>query len=189
MCPHLAGLLVHVEGADDALSDVPTRALHQVLGQAVGQVGLASATGPREDEAAVLQQEADVVLHHGLGDECFEHQAVHTLLFQACGQGRAEGPHSHPAIPRDSRDMAQPWSPCATLTFERHNDAGQAPTAQGQLRGLRVQHPLDVADAVAVDRLGAEPQRGCRIHLGDVILHGGQACQCPRGLGRTWARE
>ena len=36
---HLAGLLVHVEGADDALSDLAARALHQVLGQAVGQVG------------------------------------------------------------------------------------------------------------------------------------------------------
>lgn len=92
VCPHLAGLLVHVEGADDALGDIPTRALHQVLSQAVGQVGLAGATGPREDEATVLQQETDVVLHHGLGDECFEHQAVHTLLFQACGEGRAEGP-------------------------------------------------------------------------------------------------
>lgn len=99
-CPHLAGLLVHVEGADDALGDVPTRALHQVLSQAVGQVGLAGATGPREDEAAVLQQEADVVLHHGLGDECFEHQAVHTLLFQACGQGRAEGPLTPCNTPR-----------------------------------------------------------------------------------------
>lgn len=72
-CPHLAGLLVHVEGADDALSDVPTRALHQVLGQAVGQVGFAGAAGSREDEPPVLQQEADVMLHHGLGDESLKH--------------------------------------------------------------------------------------------------------------------
>lgn len=81
---HLAGLLVHVEGADDALCDLTAGAFHQVLGQAVGQVGLASATGAREDEAPVLEQEADVVLHHGLGDESLEHQAVHTLLPETC---------------------------------------------------------------------------------------------------------
>lgn len=42
---HLARLLVHVEGADDALRDLTARALHQVLGQAIGQVGLARAAG------------------------------------------------------------------------------------------------------------------------------------------------
>ena len=81
---HLAGLLVHVEGADDALSDLAARALHQVLGQAVGQVGLAGAAGAREDEPPVLEQQADVVLHHGLGDERLKHQAVHTFLPETC---------------------------------------------------------------------------------------------------------
>jgi hypothetical protein len=32
----------------------------------------------------VLQQQADVVLGHGLGDEGLKHQAVHTLLLQTC---------------------------------------------------------------------------------------------------------
>jgi hypothetical protein len=31
----------------------------------------------------VLQQQADVVLRHGLGDHRLEHQGVHTLLPQA----------------------------------------------------------------------------------------------------------
>ena len=50
---HLARLLVHVEGADDALGDLAAGALYQVLGQAVGQVGLAGATGAGEDKAPV----------------------------------------------------------------------------------------------------------------------------------------
>lgn len=79
---HLARLLVHVEGADDALGDLAAGALHQVLGQPVGQVGLARAAGAREDEAPVLQQEAYVVLHHRLGDQRLEHQAVDALLLQ-----------------------------------------------------------------------------------------------------------
>ena len=36
------------------------------------------------DEPPVLEQQADVVLHHGLGDERLEHQAVHTLLPETC---------------------------------------------------------------------------------------------------------
>lgn len=79
---HLARLLVHVEGADDALGDLAAGALHQVLSQPVGQVGLARATGAREDEAPVLEQKAYVVLHHRLGDQCLEHQAVDALLLQ-----------------------------------------------------------------------------------------------------------
>lgn len=75
---------MHVEGADDALCDLTTRALYQVLGQAIGQVGLARAAGAGEDEAPVLEQEADVVLHHRLGDERLEHQAVHAFLLQTC---------------------------------------------------------------------------------------------------------
>lgn len=39
-----------------------------------------------------------------------------------------------------------------------------------------------MADAVAVDGLGAEPQRGGRIHLGDVILQG-------QGQGRQEANS
>lgn len=94
---HLARLLVHVEGADDALSDLAARALHQVLGQPVGQVGLAGAAGAGEDEAPVLEQEANVVLHHGLGDQRLEHQAVHALLLQTCAQPRE---HECPRGPR-----------------------------------------------------------------------------------------
>lgn len=81
---------MHVESADDAISDLPARALHQILSQPVGQVGLARATGAREHEAPVLQQEAYVVLHHGLGDERLEHQAVDTLLLQPCTPPRKE---------------------------------------------------------------------------------------------------
>lgn len=81
-CSHLARLLVHVEGADDALGDLAAGALDQVLSQPVGQVGLARATGAREHETPVLEQEADVVLHHGLGDERLEHQAVDALLLE-----------------------------------------------------------------------------------------------------------
>jgi hypothetical protein len=73
---------VHVEGADDALGDFTARALHEVFGQPIGQVGLACATGAREDKAPVLEQEAYVVLHHGLGDERLKHQAVDALLLQ-----------------------------------------------------------------------------------------------------------
>lgn len=79
---HLARLLVHVEGADDALGDLAARALHQVLGQPVGQVGLAGAAGAREHKAPVLEQQADVVLHHRLGDQRLKHQAVDALLLQ-----------------------------------------------------------------------------------------------------------
>lgn len=79
---HLARLLVHVEGADDALGDLAAGTLHQVLSQTVGQVGLACAAGAREDKAPVLEQEADVVLHHRLGDQCLKHQAVDALLLQ-----------------------------------------------------------------------------------------------------------
>lgn len=86
---YLAGLLVHVEGADDALGDLTARALYQVLGQSVGQVGLARAAGAREDKAPVLEQKADVMLHHGLGDERLKGQAVHTLLLQTWSPHRA----------------------------------------------------------------------------------------------------
>lgn len=79
---HLARLLVHVESADDALRDLAAGTLHQVFSQPVGQVGLPCAAGAREDEAPVLEQEADVMLHHRLGDQCLKHQAVDALLLQ-----------------------------------------------------------------------------------------------------------
>ena len=79
---------MHVEGDHDAGADLAGAALHQVLGEARGEVGLPRATGPRQDDAAVLQQQADVVLHHRLGDQRLEDQAVNTLLLQTWTRGR-----------------------------------------------------------------------------------------------------
>lgn len=72
--------------------------------------------------------------------------------------------HPRPSSARSAADTA--------LTFEGHGYVGDAAAARGQLRGLRVQHPLHVADAVAVDGLGAEPQGGRRVHPGNVVLTG-----------------
>ena len=76
------GVGVGVGGAGPA-------ALQRVLGEALGQVGLPGAAGPGHDQPAVLEQQADVVVHHGLGDQRLEHQRVHALLPQtwAVGQG------------------------------------------------------------------------------------------------------
>ncbi|TNN76396.1 hypothetical protein EYF80_013261 [Liparis tanakae] len=79
---HLARLAVHVERDHDAVGDFAGAAVHQVLGQPGRQVALARPAGPRQDEAAVFEQQADVVLHHGFGNEGLEYQAVHTLLLQ-----------------------------------------------------------------------------------------------------------
>ena len=75
---------MHVEGDCGAGGGLLPAALQQVVGQACGEVGLARAAGATEDEASVLEQQADVVLQHGPGDERLKHQAVHTLLPQAC---------------------------------------------------------------------------------------------------------
>ena len=58
-----------------------------------GQVGLPRAAGPRQHQAPVFQKQADVVLHHGLGDEGLKHHAVHTLVLQPCRgrEGEEEG--------------------------------------------------------------------------------------------------
>lgn len=44
---YLAGLAVHVEGGSDGRRDLSSAALHQVLGEAVGEVGLPCAAGAR----------------------------------------------------------------------------------------------------------------------------------------------
>lgn len=73
---------MHVEGHHDAVGDLAGAAVHQVLSQPGGQVALTRPARPREDEAAVFEQQTDVVLHHGFGNEGFENKAVHTLLLQ-----------------------------------------------------------------------------------------------------------
>lgn len=88
-CSHLAGLAVHVERDHDAVGDLASAAIHQILGQVGGQVALTRPARPGQDEAAVLEQEADVVLHHGLGDESLEHQAVDAFLLQSWRGGDA----------------------------------------------------------------------------------------------------
>ncbi len=42
---YLAGLAVHVEGGGDGRCNLSSAALHQVLGEAVGEVGLPCAAG------------------------------------------------------------------------------------------------------------------------------------------------
>lgn len=42
---YLAGLAVHVEGDGDGRRDLSSAALHQVFGEAVGEVGLPCAAG------------------------------------------------------------------------------------------------------------------------------------------------
>lgn len=54
-----------------------------------GEVALTRPARPGQDEAAVLEQEADVVLHHGFGDESLEHQAVDAFLLQSWRGGDA----------------------------------------------------------------------------------------------------
>lgn len=44
---YLAGLAVHVEGGGDGGRNLSSAALHQVLGEAAGEVGLACAAGAR----------------------------------------------------------------------------------------------------------------------------------------------
>lgn len=71
---------MHVESDHDAVGDLAGAAVHQVLGQPGGEVALARPAGSGQDEAAVLEEQTDVVLHHGFGNERFKYQAVHTLL-------------------------------------------------------------------------------------------------------------
>lgn len=72
--------MVHVKGCDVASARVAATPLQQVLGQVGGEVGLPCAAGAWQNQPAVLQQETDVVLHHGLGNERLKHKTVHTLL-------------------------------------------------------------------------------------------------------------
>lgn len=66
--PHLAGLVVHIEGGDDPVRQLPALPKHQVLRQPVGQVGLPGAAGAGQDDAPVLHQQGHVALQDGLGD-------------------------------------------------------------------------------------------------------------------------
>lgn len=79
---HLAGLLVHVEGGDEARAGLTAAPLQQVLSQPGGEIGLPCAAGARQDQPSVLQKQTDVVLHHGLGNERLKYQTVHTLLLK-----------------------------------------------------------------------------------------------------------
>lgn len=81
---HLAGFMVDVEGGDDALGQLPALSEDHVLGQAVGQVGLARAAGAGQDDAPVLHQQGHVALQDGLRDQRLEHQPVQTALAQTC---------------------------------------------------------------------------------------------------------
>lgn len=72
--PHLAGLVVHVEGGDDTIRQLPSLPQHQVLGQPVGQVGFPGAAGAGEDDPPVLHQQGHIALQDGLGDQGLEHQ-------------------------------------------------------------------------------------------------------------------
>lgn len=79
---YLAWLAVHVERDHDAVCDFTGTAVHQVLSQAGCKIALTCPTWTGQDETAVFEEETDVVLHHGFGNESFKHQAVHTLFFQ-----------------------------------------------------------------------------------------------------------
>ena len=79
--------------------------------------------------------------------------------------GIHDGPPDSPLIP-------QPCTQDLGLTFEGDHYVVNPSAAGGQLWGLCVQEPFHVADAVAVDGLGAQSQRGGRVHLRDVVLTG-----------------
>lgn len=77
-----------------------------------------------------------------------------------------------------------PPQPRARLTFEGDRDVIDPSAAGRHLGGLGVQHPLHVADAVALDGLGAEPQGGGWVHLGNIVLTtegDGGGGEAPRG--------
>lgn len=100
--PHLAGLVVHVEGGDDSLCQLSSLPKHQVLGQPVGQVGLPGAAGAGENDAPVLHQQGDVALQDGLGDQGLECQRVQAVLREPCVRDRVS-------------EVLQKGEPCACL--------------------------------------------------------------------------
>ena len=83
--------------------------------------------------------------------------------------GIHDGPPDSPPAPHS----LAPKGP--GLTFEGDHYVVNPSAAGGQLWGLRVQEPFHVADAVAVDGLSAQSQRGGRVHLRDVVLTGREA--------------
>lgn len=73
---------MHIERHHNAIGDFAGATVHQIFGQPRGQVGLARSTWSGEDESAVFEQQADVVLHHGFRDEGLEDEAVNAFLLQ-----------------------------------------------------------------------------------------------------------
>lgn len=84
---------MHVEGDSGAATrdarlvvnfrQVTSATLQQVTGQAVSQVALSRPAGSGQNQALVLQQQADVVQHHWLRNHCLEHQRVDAFLSDA----------------------------------------------------------------------------------------------------------
>lgn len=83
MC-YLLCLTMHVEGDSSAatletglmvgLRRVGLAALQEVVGQMLGQVSFPCPTRPRQNQTPVLQQQADIVQHHGLRNQSLKHQ-------------------------------------------------------------------------------------------------------------------
>lgn len=84
--PHLAGFVVHVEGCDNAVGQLPALSKDHVLRQTVGQVGFTSATGAGQDDPSVFHQERDIALQYRLWDQRFKHQTVQTVLADTCNR-------------------------------------------------------------------------------------------------------
>jgi hypothetical protein len=82
--PHLAGLVVHVKGRNDAICQLPSFPKYHVLREPVGQVGFPSAAGAREDDPPVLRQQGYVALQDGLGDQGLKHQRVQAVFREPC---------------------------------------------------------------------------------------------------------
>lgn len=89
------GLVMQVEGDGRAATQdvrllvtlcVGSAALQEVTGQTLSQVGLSRPAGSRQNQALVLQQQADVVQHHWLWNHRLEHQRVDALLPDAWGE-------------------------------------------------------------------------------------------------------
>lgn len=75
---------------------------------------------------------------------------------------------SHP-IPLNAREGGRETKR-QRLTFEGDRYVVDASAAGRHVWRLRVQHPLHVADAVAMDGLGAQSQGGGWVHLRNVVL-------------------
>lgn len=56
------------------------------------------------------------------------------------------------------------------LTFEGDGYVIHTPAARRHLRRLGIQHSLHMAEAIAMDRLSAQPQGGGWVHFRNVVL-------------------